>query len=65
MVKTNEFRAAMARAGYSQNQLAREVGIAPSTLSLKANNKLEFRASEIAKIIKILQIDNVVEIFLS
>lgn len=45
--------------GYTQEALAALINIGTSTLSQKLNNQSEFRQSEIQKICKILNIDNV------
>lgn len=42
MVNTRELRAEMARAGYTQDSLAREIGMTPTTFGRKANNEGKF-----------------------
>lgn len=44
--------------GYTQESLAREIGISEATMSLKLNNKAVFTQKEIAKIRKILALND-------
>ena len=44
--------------GYTQESLAEAIGMNKSTLSLKLNNKGEFKATEIDDICRILDISN-------
>lgn len=56
MVNTNELRGAMAKAGYTQRSLAKELGMTPTTLSNKINNKSSFNLGTVEKICSILKI---------
>ena len=42
LVNTRELKAEMARAGYTQDSLAREIGMTPTTFGRKANNESKF-----------------------
>lgn len=48
--------------GYTQEQLARELGISPKTLCTKLNKGI-FGSDEIENMIRILEIQNPIEIF--
>lgn len=56
MVNTKELKAVIIRRGLLLDDLSKEVGIARVTLSKKINNKCEFKASEILKMQKALQL---------
>lgn len=47
MINTNEFKAAMLRAGLSMDALAKMIGISTASLSYKVNNRREFTTTEI------------------
>ena len=68
MVNTRELKAEMARAGYTQDSLARELGMTPTTFGRKANNEGKFDIIEANSICAILGVtDNArkSEIFLA
>lgn len=46
----------MERKGYTQQKLAKELGICKTSLSLKMNGVRDFKSSEIIKICQILEI---------
>ncbi len=48
---------AIKKEGYSQDRLAREIGLDPATLSRKLNGTSEFTQGDIKKICKALNID--------
>ena len=48
--------------GYTQEKLAKELGISPKTLSNKLSKGI-FGSDEIERMIKILETDNPIEIF--
>ena len=50
-------RAEMARAGYSQRQLAADLGIAQQGLSQRLNGRVPFRVNELDRIAAILGVD--------
>lgn len=56
MTNTKKLRALMVEKGYTQEQLAKLLGITETTLNYKINNKREFKASEIQALTKILGI---------
>ena len=58
MVNTKELKAILIRRGLLLEDLSKEVGIARVTLSKKINNVCEFKASEILKMQKVLQLSN-------
>ena len=58
MVNTKELKALLIRRGLLLEDLAKEVGVARVTMSKKINNVCEFKASEILKMQKILQLSN-------
>lgn len=62
------FKMAIARSGYTQNQLAKELGISRNALSNKINGRSSVTVSDVIRICEILNIqDNneKAEIFLS
>lgn len=64
----NLLRAKIVSAGYTQNKLAKEIGISQNTLSAKINGKSPFDILEIDKIcaaLKILSGKEKADIFLS
>jgi hypothetical protein len=65
MFKENEFNAALARAGKTRGDLAKELNINMSTLWRKINNDGSFTRKEINTIIEFLQIDDPASIFFS
>lgn len=54
MTNTTEFKVMMVRNGYTAEQLAKEIGMTPQSLSYKINNKREFTATEINNVSKAL-----------
>lgn len=56
MVNTRELKAEMARAGYTQDSLAREIGMTPTTFGKKANNEGKFDIVEANNICMVLGI---------
>lgn len=58
MVNTRELRAAIARAGYTQEEVAKKIGISSYTFGKKAKNKGKFDVVEATKICKILGIND-------
>ena len=63
MILVNELREKIRAKGYTQEKLARELGISPKTLSNKLSKGI-FGSDEIEKMISILEIKNQVEVFL-
>ena len=59
---SNELKAQIARKGYTQERLAKEIGIAPETLSRKMKLGV-FKTDEVMKIMKILDIEDPSPIF--
>lgn len=48
----------MKECGFTQEQLAKEIGISEATLNAKLNNKFNFKADEIDAICRVLDISN-------
>ncbi len=63
MTNTKLLKAKIVENGYTQTQLAQQMGISYQTLNSKINNKIEFKASEIDTICKLLKIVDMDEIF--
>ena len=57
MFSEAEFRASMARSGFTQERLANEIGITATTLYRKMKRGGDFSRSEINSIIDVLGID--------
>jgi transcriptional regulator with XRE-family HTH domain len=62
MILVNELKGKIKAKGYTQERLAKELGISPKTLSNKLSKGV-FGTNEIEQIIKILDIKNPLEIF--
>lgn len=62
MLSVEELRVAMLRKGYTQKQLAKEIGMSEQTLTRKLKKK-KMGLDEADKIIEVLQIDNPAKIF--
>lgn len=58
MVNSILLKARMVEKGYTQDELAKKIGISPQSLNYKINNIREFKVSEIYRICKILGIKN-------
>ena len=68
MLNKNLLKAAIARAGYTQGKLAKEVGMSENTLSLKMSGTSWFDTKQIDDICKVLNItenEEKAQIFLS
>lgn len=63
MTNTLKLKALLIERGYTQANLADEIGISTYTMNKKINNKVEFKMSEIEKISRILRISNKDDIF--
>lgn len=65
MVNVNELRAARVRCGFTQKNLAQEIGISPSKLSMKENGRAKFTVNDIGNIAKVLKLtsDDIARIF--
>lgn len=64
MTDSLKLKAAIIASGFSRKAIADELGISLYSLQKKINNVTEFKASEISKLSKILNIRNITEIFL-
>ncbi|AWK52801.1 DUF739 domain-containing protein [Clostridium beijerinckii] len=62
MILVNELKGKIRAKGYTQDKLAKELGISPKTLSNKLSKGV-FGSDEIDKMIRILEIENPIEIF--
>lgn len=63
MTNTLRLKAAIIESGYTQEQIAKMLGISNTTFNYKINNKREFKASEIQQLVKILNLQDVNGIF--
>ena len=63
-MKVNLLKAEIARAGMTQSELAKVIGMTAQTFS-KRMKKQSFNLEEAEKIIKVLDIKNAADIFLS
>ena len=63
MTNTLKLKAVMVERGFTQDDLARRLNISNQSMNYKINNKREFKASEIAALIRILSITNSNDIF--
>lgn len=64
MTDTLKLKALMLLQGFTQEDLAKHLGLSKQTINMKLNNKRSFKLSEIAKICELLKIDNAQERFL-
>ena len=62
MILVNELKGKIKAKGYTQEKLAKELGMSPKTLSNKLNKGI-FGSVEIEKIIEVLDIQKPLEIF--
>lgn len=62
MFSAPELKAQMARRGYTQERLAREIGVTPKTLYLKMKSG-KFGTDEVTQIMRVLDIQDPVPIF--
>ena len=63
MTNKRKLNAAMALKGYTQEKLAKELGLSKFSINKKINGVSDFKAKEIQAICQILQIKNKDEIF--
>ena len=63
MTNCLKLKAEIIRNGFTQKELANKLGISFQSINMKINNKRQFKASEISKLSKILNIANVNDIF--
>lgn len=59
MTNTQQVKSAIVARGLTQAKVARQIGLSPTSLSYKINNRREFKASEIEKLCEILDISDV------
>ncbi len=62
-MNSNLLRGKIAEKGYTQEKLAKEVGISSNSLSRKLLGKREFTLTEVVSICKVLDIADPVNIF--
>ena len=62
MIRTDLLKGEIARAGYSQRQVAKELGITPKTFYVKMKKGV-FDSDEIEDMISLLKIENPVQVF--
>lgn len=65
MTDNRELEVAFAKRGIKKNVVAKEIGISLNSLRRKAINQMQFKADEICKLIKILNLteDELIAIF--
>lgn len=54
----SKLRGRIVEKGYTQTQVAKKIGIAPSTFNLKLNNKRDFSLRETFALAKLLEIED-------
>lgn len=62
MIKTDELKGIIVKNGFSQSDIAKEIGITPKTFYEKMKNGV-FGSDEIQIMIDILKIENPIDIF--
>ena len=63
MYSAKELKAQMARRGFTQERLAKEIGISVKTLNLKIKSG-NFKLSEVQAIANALDLENLIQFFL-
>lgn len=65
MTNSNKLKALLVERNITQEELAKQMGLSSQSINAKINNKREFLASEITKIIELFKLnpDQVVQIF--
>lgn len=63
MTNTLKLKALIMERGFTQEEVAKHLGISVQSLNAKINNKREFKASEITIMIDLLKITDVSAIF--
>lgn len=58
MTDTNKLKAKIMESGLTQEKVAKMLGISCQSLSYKINNKIDFKATEINNLCRILDISN-------
>lgn len=58
MTNTNLIKSKIREYGYTQQEVAKKIGISYQSLSDKINNKKDFKASEIEKLCNLFSIEN-------
>lgn len=61
---TNKLKVFMKEKNYTQKKLSEELGISIQSFNAKMNKHKQFKLHEVIKIVKILDINNPVDIFL-
>ncbi|HAG04069.1 MAG TPA: hypothetical protein DCG28_01400 [Lachnospiraceae bacterium] len=56
MTDSRKLKAVIIEKGFTQDQIAELIGMSSATFSYKLNNKVEFKASEILIISKVLEL---------
>lgn len=63
MTNTLKLKSLLVLSGFTQQEVALKMGISYQSLSLKINNKREFKQSEIIKLCEVLNIKDGKDIF--
>lgn len=63
MTNSRKLKGLIATQGYSQTQVAKKIGISPTSFNYKINNVREFRQSEIMELVELFKIKNIAEYF--
>ncbi len=62
MTNTLKLRALLVENNLTNEHIAKQLGISKQSFSMKINNKREFKASEINKLLKLLNLSNFFDI---
>lgn len=54
MTETNKLKALIMKNGFTQESIAKAIGVTVATFNYKLHNKVEFKASEIKKLSRLL-----------
>lgn len=57
MTNTLKLKAAIAESGLNQEQIAKMLNLSVGTFNYKLNNRVEFKASEIKKLMELLKLN--------
>lgn len=63
MTNTLELKSLIIKNGFTQQSIAKEIGMSFAAFNMKLHNKRQFKSKEICAICKLLNIDNANNIF--